>query len=200
MAEIEAKFYLTNMPALETRLKSLRAQRKKPRVHEYNVRFDMPDYPLTKALKVLRLRKNDGAWLTYKGPGRMDEGVRVRDEIEFSVGDFDAAHAFFEALGYETTFIYEKYRTTYFWADTEIVLDETPLGNFAEIEAPSGRVIQEIAGKLSLDWVSRVNDSYLGLFNKARVSLKVDFRDMTFDNFASLTVPASALAVRPADH
>lgn len=199
MDETEAKFYLTNLPALEMRLKSLRAVCRTPRVHEYNVRFDTPDNSLTKALKVLRLRKDGGVWLTFKGPGRMQEGVSVREEIEFSAGDFDAAYAFFEAIGYQPSFIYEKYRTTYTWRDSEIVLDETPLGNFAEIEAQSGSIIEDVAGKLSLAWDARIVDSYLGLFNTALVSLKADFRDMTFENFASFDISEKALGVRRAD-
>ena len=36
-------------------------------------------------------------------------------ELEFTVGDFDMARAFLQALGYQVSMIYEKYRAGYDW-------------------------------------------------------------------------------------
>jgi len=40
------------------------------------------------------------------------------------------------ALGYEPTYRYQKYRQPYHLAAVEVLLDETPIGNFLELEGP----------------------------------------------------------------
>jgi len=111
--ELEVKFYVADLPALEARLKSLGATLVQPRTYEINLRFDTPEGDLTRSYQVLRLRKDTVARVTYKGPSRSQEGVRIRQEYEFTVSDFDAAHKLFLALGYKVALVYEKYRTVY---------------------------------------------------------------------------------------
>ena len=84
-----------------------------PRTFEVNLRFDTPNGDLTRMGRVLRLRKDDLARLTYKDNSQQIEGALSRREIEFVVNDFDSAKQFIEALGYQVVFIYEKYRTTF---------------------------------------------------------------------------------------
>jgi len=69
------------------------------RLHEVNLRYDTPDGELTRTAQVLRLRQDKAAHLTYKGKGETSGEVYIRREIEFTVGDFQAARAFLEALG-----------------------------------------------------------------------------------------------------
>ena len=66
--EIETKFYLRNRHNFEEKLISLKAELVQPRVHELNLRFDTPDRTLTREKRVLRLRQDDQARMTYKGP------------------------------------------------------------------------------------------------------------------------------------
>ena len=96
--ELEIKLYVSDLPALQTQIEALNANLKKPRVHEFNLRFDTPDGKLTANAQVLRLRQDTAAKLTYKGSGRRIDGVISRTEIEFTVSDFDAAKNFFHAL------------------------------------------------------------------------------------------------------
>lgn len=187
------------MPALAARLHKLGAETVSPRVLERNLRFDTPSGELTRTFRVVRLRQDAQVRLTYKSPGKIAGGVRRREEIEFTVGDFAQAQAFLEALGYQVCFIYEKYRTTYYLAETEIVLDELPFGHFVEIEGPGGPAIQRAAVLLGLDWEARIAESYFALFQLAQIALRLPFRDLTFENFAALPVPPQALGVRPAD-
>ena len=44
--------------------------------------------------------------------------------------------AILRALGFEPTFRYEKYRAEWSDGTGHVVLDETPIGNFGEIEGP----------------------------------------------------------------
>ena len=125
-----------------------------PRVHEVNLRFDTPDQSLSCTGKVLRLRQDTRARVTYKGEGNVEGGARLRQELEFTVSDFDTAKALFEALGYQVYTMYEKYRTTYKLGNVEVVVDELPTGDFLEIEGPDSESIRGVADQLELDWES----------------------------------------------
>jgi len=105
-SEIEVKFYVTDLEALEKRLQSIDAVLIQPRTMELNLRFDTPEHELEDGFRVLRLRMDTAARMTYKGPSMGLQGVRVRQEIEFEVSDFDAARALLQALGYRVIMIY----------------------------------------------------------------------------------------------
>jgi adenylate cyclase class 2 len=197
--ELEIKLYLADLPALRNSLERLGARLAQPRVQETNLRFDTPGGELTRTFQVLRLRQDTAARLTYKGPGHDIGGVRARREIEFTVGDFAAAQALLEALGYQVSLVYEKYRTTYELDGALVTLDEMPYGHFAEIEGPEAAGIRAVAKKLGLDWEARIFESYTNLFAGLREALGLSFRDLTFENFAGLEVRPQDLGVRPAD-
>ena len=197
--ELEIKLYISDLPALQEKLNTLGARLVKPRVHEYNLRFDTPDGELTKSSQVLRLRQDSAAKLTYKGPGEIIDGVRSRQELEFTVSDFDAARAFFEALGYQISVIYEKYRTTYQLQGVEVDLDEMPYGNFAEIEGQDIDAIHTIAQQLGISREASITDSYTVMFERLRAVLGFTFRDLTFENFEGLEETPAILGVTPAD-
>ena len=152
--ELEVKFYLSDLPALRARLEAAGAQLFKPRVHEINLRFDTPSGDLTRGYRVLRLRQDSEARLTYKGPGELVDGVRSRQELEFTVSDFETARHFLEALGYEVSVMYEKYRATYTLNGVLVTLDEMPYGKFAEIEGPDGASIRKTISSYDLGWLS----------------------------------------------
>lgn len=197
--EIEAKFYLAQLKQLQARLEAAGARLLQPRVHEVNLRFDTAGNDLTRTGRLLRLRRDTEARVTYKGPGEVQDGARLRQELEFTVSDFEMARATFEALGYQVLMMYEKYRTTYQFADVLVSLDEMPYGHFAEIEGPAGERIRIAAAELGLDWNRRILESYTVLFETARRTLCFNFRDLSFRNFENLNVPPEALEVLPAD-
>ena len=197
--ELEVKFYLSRRKELEERLIALGGKLKDPRVHEINLRFDTPDLSLLNTGRLLRLRLDSRARLTYKGLGSVEGGARLRQELEFTVSNFDTARALFEALGYEVYMMYEKYRATYKLGNLEVVLDEMPYGDFVEIEGPDGKSIQTAAQRLDLNWDTRILDSYTVLFERVRPQLGFDFRDLSFENFKGLTVTPEVLGVLIAD-
>ena len=197
--ELEVKFYLSRSKELEERLIAQGGQLKEPRVHEINLRFDTPDLSLLNSGRLLRLRLDSRARVTYKGMGSIEGGARLRKELEFTVSNFDTARALLEALGYEVYMMYEKYRTTYKLGNLEVVLDEMPYGGFAEIEGPDGQSIQTAAQQLDINWDARIMDSYTVLFEVARAKFGFDFRDLSFENFKGLTVTPEVLGVLVAD-
>ncbi len=197
--ELEVKFYVADLARVESRLLSLGARQTQPRLHEVNLRLDTPDLRLTKSLQVLRLRQDDQARVTYKGPGVDQGGVRIRREIEFVVSDFEAARHLFSALGYEVAMMYEKYRRVYDLDDVHVTLDEMPFGDFVEIEGPQPESILVASQRLGLNWERRILDSYTALFDQLRQALGFDFRDLSFDNFTTYQSPMASLNIHFAD-
>ncbi len=166
-----------------------------PRVHEVNLRFDTPDFSLTSSGRLLRLRRDSRARVTYKGTGSVKGGARLRQELEFTVSDFEAARKLFEALGYQVYTMYEKFRTTYQLKDVEVVLDELPIGDFLEIEGPDSRSIREASSRLELYWDRRILESYTVLFERLRQEMGFTFRDLSFTNFEGITVNPSKMGI-----
>lgn len=136
----------------------------RPRHFEDNVLFDDAASSLQASGRALRLRRTDAAAIvTYKGPRVVGAGVKSRPEIEVAVGDADAAQQVLEALGYRKVFRYQKYREAFRWRDAEIVVDETPIGTFLEVEGPIG-TIHAAAAALGRGPADYVDESYAGLF------------------------------------
>jgi adenylate cyclase class 2 len=197
--ELEVKYLLADLPKLEQRLQALGAIQMSARTHEINLRFDTPDGALEMGRRVLRLRQDQSVHLTYKGPSTSQEGVRVRTEIEFTVEDFEKARRFLEALEYQVALMYEKYRTTYTLDGVEVLLDELPYGDFVEIEGSNPQVIHSVNDRLGLDWEKRAPESYIVLFEALKSRRGFSFRDLSFENFASLEITPADLDLHPAD-
>lgn len=125
-----------------------------PRHFEDNWLLDFADQTLLKKGAALRIRSVDGkGWVTYKGVVRdSDSLVKVREEIEVETAEPDRVFELFERLGFRRSFRYQKYRTGYQLTvdgnDLSVVLDETPMGNFIEIEGDETTVARvfEAAG------------------------------------------------------
>ena len=195
--EQEAKFYIANLPALERRLKSLEAALTHPRVFETNLRFDFPNRSLSGKGQVLRLRQDERARMTFKGPSDPAQEISSRPEIEFEVSSFDNARALLDALGYVVSVMYEKYRTSYELHGCEITLDELPYGTFTEIEGPDAAAIRGVANLLGLKWAARTRASYLMLFEHLRQGgLKA--RNLSFAEVSG-AFPPEALGLAAAD-
>jgi adenylate cyclase class 2 len=197
--ELEVKFYVLDLGAIEARLVEIGAKLAQPRTHELNLRFDTPAGDLTRTYQVLRLRQDTAARLTYKGPGSEQEGVRVRQEIEFTVSDFRAARQLLQALGYQVAMIYEKNRTVYDLDGAHVTLDEMPYGTFVEIEGPDTATIQALSQQLGLDWLARVPATYAQLFSQLKQRIGLSFRDLVFENFIGLNLSPQDLGAKAAD-
>ncbi|MBI4761451.1 MAG: class IV adenylate cyclase [Chloroflexota bacterium] len=211
MEETEAKFYVRDLKRIESRLRQWEARLIQPRLLERNIRFDLPDNRLRSEGRVLRLRQDTAARLTYKGKSANHQGVLKRTEIEFVAEDFEKARQFLEALGYRRLFYYEKYRTTYgltqpsevFEASegsVHVMLDELPYGTFVEIEGETVESIQAAAEKLALKWECAIPTSYHVLFDRlCRKYPALDAADLSFAALQGMTITAEDLSVCPSD-
>jgi adenylate cyclase, class 2 len=182
--EIEVKFRVANSVALEEKLRALGFRCVTPRTFERNVLYDTPDRRLRAQQSILRIRKYGDRWvLTHKclTPDN-DPAARhkQRIETETEVSDGEAVGTVFARLGYAPAFTYEKWRTEYADATGHCVLDETPIGFFAELEGPSDW-IDSISERLGLEPSQLSTLSYGRLFDLWREETGSPATDLTFE-------------------
>lgn len=164
--ESEIKLRMSGPEAAREAVARLGATLVRARHFEDNFLLDDASSTLVGSGRTLRVRRTDGSTLlTFKGPRRDQEGVKSRQEIEVSASasDADALQAILRAIGFRPVFRYQKYRETYRLGDVEIVVDETPMGTFLEIEGPLA-AIHATAKALGLGPRDYITDSYAGLF------------------------------------
>lgn len=197
--ELEAKFWISSLDKLESRLRSLGAELIQERTFELNLRFDTPDRRLSGARQVLRLRRDRKDTLTFKDPGDPNCSVSARKEIEVEVTDLQTAREILEALGFQVSITYEKYRAAYLLDNVEVSLDEMPFGNFSEIEGTDENSIQQTAEKLGLDWEARSRLSYLAIFYALKEKYQLKMADITFKDFEGQSISIQSIGLELAD-
>lgn len=186
--ETEVKIKVGDLHEIEDRLKAAGASLKAGRVYERNVRYDDASGSLTLSGRLLRLRQDTRARLTYKEPGEITStGALSRPELEVEVSDFETMDLLLHKLGYRVAWIYEKYRTTYELNGCEITLDELPFGGFVEIEGESD-TIEHVLAVIDLATAPRIPASYSELFFRLKAEHGLAFRDLTFENFKDMDI------------
>jgi adenylate cyclase class 2 len=162
--EIEVKLPAADLDAVRERLRARGASLERPRHDESNDLYDDPEGRLASAGCALRLRREPGeARLTFKGPARFEQGVKSREERETAVSNAEEAAAILERLGFRRRFRYEKRREEWRLSDVSLALDETPIGDFVEIEGDPA-AIRRAVGALELDFASAIPYSYAKLY------------------------------------
>ncbi|MBN2371161.1 MAG: class IV adenylate cyclase [Vicinamibacteria bacterium] len=162
--EREVKLRVADAKAARRALARIGAALERARHFEDNVVLDDESRSLSKSDRLLRIRR-DGrrSVITFKGPRRAVRGIKSRREIEFEAHDAEAAGELFSGLGYRTIFRYQKYRAIYSHGGVEIMLDETPIGTFIEIEGRPPE-IRRAAAALGYDAGDYIGASYADLF------------------------------------
>jgi adenylate cyclase class 2 len=179
--EIEIKLRLEDLAGIGPRLAGIGARLIRARELEDNQLYDFPDFSLKTRDALLRVRTQEsGSVLTYKESPRVESGAKVRDEIEVGVSSGEAMAAIAGKLGMRPLFRYQKYRSAYAYDDLEITVDETPIGNFLELEGPR-TLIDEVAGKLGYKASEYIAKSYLALYQDHLKAKGMPLRDMLFD-------------------
>lgn len=177
--EVEIKFEVADLAALENKLRASGFQLQTPPTHETNTLYDTPKGDLRKSGQLLRLRQYGSAWtLTHKAKGR--PGIhKTRVETETQVADGKKMQAILLALGYQQSFSYEKVRAE--WSDRKghVVLDQTPIGNLAEIEGPP-EWIEATAARLGVTRKQYITKNYAQLFEEWKRRTRSSAHNMTF--------------------
>jgi len=161
--EVEIKFRINDMKPLVRSLEHAGFKLETPRTHEVNSLYDQPGQKLRRKGELLRLRKYGDEWvLTHKAKGKSGRH-KTRAELETRVDNGKQLDAILRALGFSPTFVYEKYRAE--WTDNRghVVLDETPIGNFGEIEG-TPRWIDRTATSLGIRPTDYITKTYADLF------------------------------------
>jgi len=177
--EIEIKFRIEDLPALTRALKQAGFKQITRSTHEMNSLYDLPGQKLRKKGELLRLRKYGETWiLTHKAKGKAGRH-KVRVELETRVENGEQMDAILRALGFAPTFRYEKYRAEWSDGTGHVVLDETPIGNFGEIEGPP-RWIDRTALALGIGRDDYITQTYAPMFFEWKRRTKSPATEMTF--------------------
>ncbi|HET9234698.1 MAG TPA: class IV adenylate cyclase, partial [Candidatus Eisenbacteria bacterium] len=122
----------------KSRLEEMGASLVHPREFEDNLAFDFPDRPIVRTGSLLLVRiLARGTRLIFKGPlAPLDGLIGARHETELTIqfDETDALLAIIRGLGMQPVFRYQKYRTTWNWKGVHVVIDETPIGLYLELE------------------------------------------------------------------
>jgi adenylate cyclase class 2 len=180
--EVEIKFRVLDAAHLCARLPALGFHLKTPRTLEHNRLFDTPERTLRSSGQTLRIRRYGSLWVvTHKSmpTGAADLPHKQRLETETTVANGDTLAQIFSSLGYEVSFIYEKWRTEYSDGTGHLLLDETPIGTFAELEGPS-QWIDAVAAQLGIPPEEYITANYARLFFDWKLSSSSPAENMTF--------------------
>jgi adenylate cyclase class 2 len=178
--EREIKFRIGDLESLGSRLRELGLVPATPRTHETNILFDLPGRPLARRGELLRLRQYGPSWvLTHKAKATSEGPHKVRIETETRVEDGQKMEAILRALGFRPCFRYEKFRAEWKHSQGLVVIDETPIGNFAEIEGPS-KWIDSIARDLGIGARDYITETYAALFRAWQKKTRSSAEEMTF--------------------
>jgi adenylate cyclase class 2 len=185
-SEIEIKFRVDDVRTLNRRLRKSGFRLVTPRTHEIDTLYDVRGHLLRKRGELLRLRKYGTEWvLTHKAKGKSGRH-KTRVETETKIEDGTKMDAILRALGFAPTFRYEKFRAE--WSDGKghIVVDETPIDNFGEIEGPP-HWIDRTAKLLQIPRSDYITATYSELFFQWKKQTRSPANEMTFKSIRSRT-------------
>lgn len=187
-AEIELKFPVDNEAALRATAERLGFRLVTERTFEENTLYDTEERLLKSRRQILRVRQyGDLITVTHK---RMASGdiedtrYKTRIETESAVEDGAAMAEIFTQLGYGPVFRYEKFRTEWEMNEGHLVLDETPIGLWAELEGPI-EWIDSILEKLEIDPETCSKESYGKLFLAWKERTGSPAENLTFEEAGS---------------
>ncbi|MDR3793735.1 MAG: class IV adenylate cyclase [Terracidiphilus sp.] len=181
--ETEIKFAVADVEALSHKLQAAGFHLETPRSFESNVLYDWPDRRMRLHTEILRIRNYAGKWtMTHKrlpdvGPG--EDRHKHRVETETVVADGAALAQVFLSLGLVEAFRYEKWRAEWSDGSGHCVVDETPIGTYAELEGEP-EWIDRAASALGIAHTEYITLSYGRLFEQWRTKHGSAASDLTF--------------------
>ena len=180
MIEVEIKLAIGPAEAEVRRLLQLGARVVSSRSFEDNILLDVSVGELRARGAMLRLRLYaDTATLTYKEPAAGPEGFKTRREIEGSVQEPASLLRILEAAGLQRRWRYVKFRTVLKRGEVTIGVDETPVGNFLELEGPAPAIddLASLLGRAPSDYSTA---TYRELYERWCAERSLQPADMLF--------------------
>lgn len=186
--EVEIKLRLPGAARGRRLLRAAGYRVTRRRLFESNTVYDRPGGELRLASELLRLRSAGNNWvLTYKGPP-IAARHKTRPEFEVTVSDGATLDEILQRLGFVPAFRYEKFRTEFKRANGAgvVVVDETPIGTFLELEGPADW-IDSAAAELGFQESDYVTQSYAGLYLEDCQARGIAAKEMVFGAVGSET-------------
>jgi adenylate cyclase class 2 len=179
--ETEIKLRIESVMKTRALLRASGFRIMKRRMFEQNLVLDDPAGSLLERGMLLRVRSaGELVTCTFKAPEKPGRH-KSRVEHEFQATDLKETLAVFNGIGYREAFRYEKYRTEFAREGERghVMLDETPMGNFMELEGPA-RWIDRTAKEFGFKPADHILESYSRLWDRWREQHAVKQRDMRF--------------------
>ena len=182
--EIEIKLAVADLGSTARALRWLGFSVVARRCLEQDTLYDTPGSELRRRGCLLRLRRvGRRGWLTFKGPAAASRRYKIRPEWETELRFPDIVALFFPPFGLRPVFRYEKFRTNFTaqgrFRSGAALLDETPIGNFLELEGPA-RWIDRVARCLGARRTDYIIKSYAALYADWCRRRKRPVRNMVF--------------------
>jgi len=177
--EIEIKFRVRDLQSLTRKLRAAGFRLETKRTHEMNTLYDLPGEVLRQQGQLLRIRKYGSAWTVTHKSGTKRGRHSSRVELETRVADGIKMDAILRGLGYSPSFRYEKFRAEWTDGKGNVVVDQTPIGDFCEIEGPP-RWIDATAKKLGVSPADYITKNYASLFLEWKQETRSPVEEMTF--------------------
>jgi len=181
--ETEIKLAVENLAAARRKLRALGYLVSQPRSLETNTLYDRSSDSLRSSGQLVRLRQWRRRWiLTFKGPGSVTrQGHKARPESECELSTPEPVIKTLAAAGLKPTLQYEKFRTEFAKPSSPgtVLLDETPAGNFLELEGPSAW-IDRTAKALGYAPADYIASSYLTIYFDQCRKKGIQAADMLF--------------------
>jgi adenylate cyclase, class 2 len=163
--ETEVKLHIPSIGPVAARLDELGFQIEVPAQPERSILWDRGTELFAQGC-ALRLRTYAGrSWMTWKGAKIEDPLLKVRPELETTIGSAEAMEGILRALGYAPVLSMEKVRALWRRSDLTACLDETPFGCFLELEGDPA-VIRQVMADLGLGPELAETRSYPTLFRE----------------------------------
>jgi len=162
--ETEVKIWIVSAADFIGQALSHGAARLSERSFEDNILFDFQDDRLKLSHCILRVRAVDGRGvLTYKGAPQPDVIFKSREELETGIESAETAIEILGRIGMKQGFRYQKYRQEFSLGGVHVAVDETPIGNYAELEGTEDAIL-DLAEKLGIAKERFINRSYHALY------------------------------------
>jgi len=168
MLEIEVKIRIKNPKDMAHRILEQGAELIRERTFEENMLYDFPDSTLTNKQQAFRLRKiKKRTYLTFKGAPQKSRQFKIREEFETEVKNSNQIKKIIKSLGLVSKYQYDKFRTVFRIKKLNICLDETPVGNFIELEGEQNHIVK-FASSLGFSRSDFIKKNYIDLYSELR--------------------------------
>jgi adenylate cyclase class 2 len=186
MMEVEVKLAVGPIEPEMRRLEKLGGRLVHARSLEENVLLDLPERALGMRGAMLRVRKYGAeAALTYKEFAPGPAGYKNRMEIEAAITEPHQLLRVLEFAGFRPIWRYMKYRTVFCVQDLKVLLDETPIGNYIELEG-ARESIDAFAARLGRGPSDYIPLSYRALYERWCLERRTAVGDMVLESRMTL--------------